>query len=204
MAGSMRSSKPGVDYVIHKVYSVPHVLYHFILAFCFLYFSLSTMSSSLSVYVFLYTSLLFPPVQSLNTCMCRIRPMIVPFTRNGNRGAAGLPFLSHASLLDARPLLDACHPSAVVERAISARDRSVFPISRWVPLPSNPPPPPSCSLASTAASGTAAVWQHVNAHLISLQRIIQVQREWLRDCFIDAHRHAGVTLACIIHMYKYR
>ena len=66
--------------------------------------------------------------------------------------------------------------SAVVERAIWAMERSVFPISRWFPLPCTPP----CSLAPSAASGTAADWQHVRARLIFLQRIIKGMIERLR------------------------
>ena len=59
-------------------------------------------------YAFLYAAF-FPPQLSFNTCVCFIRLMIVPFTRVRNRGAAVLPFLNHAWLLDASHLLDACH-----------------------------------------------------------------------------------------------
>lgn len=131
MAGSGISSKVGIVCVkIHKV-GLPHLFWDYLLllvyffqTFWYIYFiyllsisltvqflfNSSAMSYSFSVYAFFQIPPL-PPQLSVNTCICFIRLMIVPFTRVRNRSTAELPFLNHASFLDASHPLDSCHLS---------------------------------------------------------------------------------------------
>lgn len=75
-----------------------------------------------------------------NTCITFIKCMIVPFLRIGNQWHCWAPVFK-SCLISGRQSPPGCLPplSTVVERAIWTRERSVFPISTWFPLPCTPP-----------------------------------------------------------------
>lgn len=88
-----------------------------------------------------------------------------------NSGVAEPLFLNRASLLEA------CHPALPQKKEPFERRREVcFPLAVGFSPPRMPRPSAS-PLPRSRASGTAADWQGVSGHLISLHIITQPQRE---------------------------
>lgn len=142
---------------LFSYFSFPPIKYFIIGSLCF------------PILYILKHSLSSPPLHLLITQSISVSRQVAP-----NSAVAEPLFLNHALLLDA------CHPAPPQKKEpFERRGEVCFPLAVGFSLPRMPRPSAS-PLPCNRASGTAADWQRVSGHLISLHIITQAQREWCR------------------------